>query len=223
MTSLDEARRIRRKIDGAWIKHDPHRDRIPAEAWRVVRRFKREVAGGAASVERALSAPAHLNRIASDFVRKGRVGRARALERLRRTFAPATVHADGNTLVVTWIEPQGPVLDSPFPSERQECVIVWLAGLPIKDRRENDVFVVWTIEVPDHALGRIVQRSPSVNLIGAVIEAHNWFINAQSDRITECAHQDRTFYLPAGNGLFVCSGIHCDHPVRDELVSCRAR
>jgi hypothetical protein len=45
---------IARQIDRSWSQHEPERDRIPAEIWRRVRAFKRELPPTAAIIERVL-------------------------------------------------------------------------------------------------------------------------------------------------------------------------
>jgi hypothetical protein len=66
---------------------------------------------------------------------------------------------------------------------------------------------LWTIEVPDHALGRLLQRAPGVDIDGALRGAHFALLGAVQDSLP-LAHRDARFMVPAGPGVFMCSALH---------------
>ena len=113
-----------REIERAWALHQGRR--VPAEVWRRVRAFKRSIAPEAAKLSRALSDKTTMQRLFTDFPFKKGIGRARALARLQKHLTGATLQAGDGAVVITWLEPTGPLLDSEDPSLQQDCIIVCL-------------------------------------------------------------------------------------------------
>jgi hypothetical protein len=70
---------------------------------------------------------------------------------------------------------------------------------------------VWSLEVPDHALMRLVQRDRNADIGKVILEAHNaalWMPYARAPKNTRVG-----FNLPAGKGVFMCRMYHAaDHP-----------
>jgi len=58
---------------------------------------------------------------------------------------------------------------------------------------------LWTLEIRDHALGRLAQRSPGVGFDEAIFEAHRAVLDTQLVRFKG------NFLSQAGDGGFVCS------------------
>ena len=65
---------------------------------------------------------------------------------------------------------------------------------------------LWSIEVPDHALRRLLERAPGVD-IDATLLSHRAALRARPDDNEIAAAMvdpDMSFLLPAGPGVFVC-------------------
>jgi hypothetical protein len=70
---------------------------------------------------------------------------------------------------------------------------------------------VWTLEVQDHALGRLLQRDPTADIDDALWEAHSSALNMN----LEFVPADTSFFLPAGNGGFLARLEHTRNRVND--------
>lgn len=154
-----------------------------------------------------------------DFIKRSAKGRARALAKIKRLLgAGATlehVRLDGKEPFAIWsiLKPRNTMTVRPSPSateaERrslgQDAVTVnciaagWLPG---------DVGRIiegaWTIEVPDHALGRAVQYSGYIHPGVIIREAHLnllWAPVSLTER-SEFADPTRGVLLKAGAGAF---------------------
>jgi hypothetical protein len=65
---------------------------------------------------------------------------------------------------------------------------------------------LWTLEIPDHALGRLLHRSAD-NPAGSIAVAHHAALRLRHEDVIRNGEVDRDFQflLPAGPGAFVCS------------------
>jgi hypothetical protein len=88
----------------------------------------------------------------------------------------------------------------PESGKAQDCVTVnyVLAGAVLGEG-------LWSLEVPDHALGRCIERSGL--LPGAIIsEAHHNLLRLRAETVAPGGvFDDRRFLVKAGSGGFVCS------------------
>jgi hypothetical protein len=95
------------------------------------------------------------------------------------------------------------IVDAADPADAQNCItvnyIVIFDGGNVVNRGEG----LWTLEIPDHALGRMLHRSKA----GSIAEAHHAALRMRLDDATRNRAFDRDFQflLPAGSGAFVCS------------------
>ena len=150
---------------------------------------------------------------------------AKAFEHLRRTLAPARVERasvgaiDGIT--ATWLEAfDGSIIVGvDHPSLRQSEVIVNLfsivAGLS---------YVTNTpLAVPDHALGRMLMRSPKIDLSAAIHEACAHFLKAPFQTVADMALAGQTVVLPAGDGYLLTEAIFPDVLGKTRVPVARAR
>jgi hypothetical protein len=78
----------------------------------------------------------------------------------------------------------------------------------------------WSLEAPDHAVGRLLQRVPGTNLSAALFQAGRAFLAADWVSATKRFGNASNLYLPAASGAFGCNVIACRLGAR---VSCYAR
>ena len=65
----------------------------------------------------------------------------------------------------------------------------------------------WSLEVPDHAAGRYLQRAGDADFRSALFEAANHFYGADMAKVAPHVGRSTDIYLPAGGGCFVCTVI----------------
>ncbi len=63
-------------------------------------------------------------------------------------------------------------------------------------------------ELPWCARSSPTPQPRAADLKAALFEAGLAFAHASAETVMGCIRHDRTFYLPAGAGLLVCSGVH---------------
>ena len=56
------------------------------------------------------------------------------------------------------------------------------------------------LEVSDHALGRLYQRSPGVDAAAALVEAVRAFLAADITEVLKASRRGETVYLPTASG-----------------------
>jgi hypothetical protein len=146
-----------------------------------------------------------------EFVGRGSVkGRHRAFNKLSRRIGSGAVlqgvRLAGANPIAVWavIEPREAVrIESIDPAFDQDCATVnyMLAGSgPDGSGLWHGL---WTIEVPDHALGRMLQRAPDQDLDAALLAAHRAVLQTRwCATFTDPRHR---FLVPAGPGAFMCS------------------
>jgi hypothetical protein len=167
-------------------------------------------------IDRATKNPG-LRVISRDMtLRNSMVGRRRAFDKLRKLLGNALtlelLHLKGNYPLALWtvLKPRVSVTDDPARS--QDCVTVnyLIAGtLPLSIGQLGFGFDdgLWSLEVPDHALGRLLERSPQSDLSAVLLDAHHKVLQLSS--ITPMGPREEgelpKFLLPAGPGALVCS------------------
>ena len=207
-----------RQIDAAWARHrpDPSRARvITPEARRAVRLFKQQIDGDADRVKAALRGCAPL---ILDWTKKGPRGRARKFPPIQESLSPAEVVCIDGELLVLWLRPFGPLLQSNDPSYRQDCVLV--LGMVVSRQRGSLRWNGFPIfEAPDHMLGRMMQRAPAINAAAALYQGAQSFLSA--DRALIATQPRDTLYVPTGSGLTVGLPIRALSPDRKAYLIMR--
>jgi hypothetical protein len=156
-----------------------------------------------------------------DMIRCGRIGRQRAFEKINRALGPGakleTKHLDDKSALAVWsiFCPRSPVWcatsgtapDAAQMGLSQNCVTVnyiaagampWGVGL------EQGL---WTLGVPDHALGRAIERSRFLHPGAIIREAHVNLLNLPAQTIAlnnGNIETERGFFVKAGAGAFRC-------------------
>jgi hypothetical protein len=183
-------------------------DYADAETRGRVRLWKQDLVTHYRAILRARFTPERRAEIQAMYL-KGSKGRQRAFAKLNKHLSP---HASLQAVNLSeapyalWLalKPRTNVLDDP---NGQDCLMVnyVMAG------RLLDGFGFaqggWTLEVPDHALGRLLQRAPHSDPAAIVIDAHKLALQLDTRQLIVDGRvlDQRRFWLPAGPGMFCCS------------------
>jgi hypothetical protein len=154
-----------------------------------------------------------------DFVRrKSDVGRRRALDKIRATLGAGVVlegvRLDGKYPIAVWsiLKPRDAVAygnesGEPTASGRaQNCVTVHYVIAGVIGGHLGIADGLWTIEVPDHAIGRAIERSGGMAPEPIIREAHHNLLALDIASIVDennCADA-KSFIVKAGSGGFIC-------------------
>src|SRR5271165_5370541 len=178
-----------RQIDRAWREHEPERAMVPAEARRAVRAFKTTVASSDArfrSVFRSTAFRKLLQELLNAWCRRGalRAERLRAANRIKAALVPeaqfgeaATIDADAAEILLFWPSAHEGFFKIARPTFEQSGVIVAAARF-VRAVGRGRVWIFPVLEIPDHALGRMYQRSPGIDAVAALNEAARAFLAA---------------------------------------------
>jgi hypothetical protein len=198
-----------RDIERAWLKHDPHRAVIPSPVWRKLNAIKKQLEPTSVKIKAALQNEASLRQLVVQCTRRRGMARVRILAQVRHSFPDAVVKVvDGGILEISWLAPSPPVIADPKDAgQRQECTLVsycvsWpsLFGIQLRS--------AWSLEVPDHAGGRYLQRAgENADLKSALFQAANHFHAADMAAVKPHVGKGTDVYLPAGDGAFVATVI----------------
>lgn len=183
---------------------------ISAEARGRLRIWKKHAAARYARFWAAYSDRATRHDVVDFVMRSSETGRARGFEKVRRrlhntAFLEGVRTATDPIAVWSVIKAREAVAVEPDePGFAQACVTMnyAVAGGPDKGVAEG----LWTIEVPDHALGRLLQRAPGLDIDAALRGAHFALLGAVQDSVP-LARRDARFMVPAGPGVFMCSAL----------------
>jgi len=149
---------------------------------------------------------------------RGTKGRRRGFDKLQKAFGPGAIlergRLEGKYPLAVWsiLKSRDSVtVDAPVETGlMQDCITVnaIVAGVLPDDDGTLMVGVtegMWTLEVPDHALGRAVERS-GVLPDAIIAEAHHNILRLREAVVLDNSHIDvnRHFLLKAGAGGFIC-------------------
>ena len=175
---------------------------VGTEARRALRLWRELAAARAARVD-ALLADRRLLRLADDFAAKGALGAARSLLRLRAQLEPSAVYAGlrASPRAAHWtvFRPHAPVSGDVAGTWRQGGACVWRVTVQRAGRgRRSRIEQAMLLEVSDHALGRLLQRSPGVGIDAVLTDAYRSVTVRQL-----VVAQPRRLLIPAGDGAFL--------------------
>jgi hypothetical protein len=155
-----------------------------------------------------------------DMIKSSRSGRKQAFDKINKALGPGVTLESANLgrgkhSLAIWsiLKPRDAVtMDVPndLPeSERaslaQDCVTVNYVLIGCVDDRALVAEGLWTIEVPDHALGRAVERSRFLHPGTLIREAHLNLLDLPDTAILtlEDSTDLKSSYIKAGSGCFV--------------------
>jgi hypothetical protein len=89
---------------------------------------------------------------------------------------------------------------------------------------------LWSVEISDHALLRVLQRDPAADLDAVLLDVHRATLRLANDIATEAdaaaaAGEERPsgFLVPAGDGVFICEfAAAFDRSVWEGMLAARA-
>jgi hypothetical protein len=114
-----------------------------------------------------------------DYSHKGDVGRVRTFAKLRHHFQPAIVEPLKAGILWSWLEPRSAVLADPEdPGEEQNAILVRYGVAWVVRKRELLGYTAFSLEIPDHCTGRMLQRSPGLDIRAALHQAHHALFQA---------------------------------------------
>jgi hypothetical protein len=189
-----------------------------ADAWSrgLVRQWKTKLAHNYAIFNRVFSVYGNGNLWAAteDFTQKHSVkGRRRALDKLISSFGPGAtleqLRIEGKSPLAVWsiLRPRESVATNALPESGMAqdgvCVNYILAGRIQGQPLLNEG--LWTLEIPDHALGRAVEISRK-QPDAIIADAHRNILalSTSAIRCGDCLDTDHHFLVKAGDGGFIC-------------------
>jgi hypothetical protein len=180
-----------------------------------LRIFKRSIAPLAARVGLAADDGKRIRTLMMDYSRKGDVGAQRTFAKLRHHFYPATVERLQKGILWSWLDPRGAMLADPTePGETQDAILVRYGLAWVVRKREVVGYEEFTLEAPDHALARMLQRSPGTDLKVALHQAHHAIFQAFSTgRESACGATDASI-SPLWSGPADLRGVAGQHAER---------
>ena len=107
--------------------------------------------------------------------------------------------------------------------EAQDAIIVRYGFAWIEHKLALYGYEAFSIEVPDHALARLMQRAPGINLPRVLEEAQDQFFAADVATVSRHVSDDTSLYLRAGPGLLICRALHGHTPKGIEFSFAQAR
>lgn len=157
-----------------------------------------------------------LQSLGLDMVESAGLSRKKAYNQITKGFGPGIISKSffnkRNHSLAIWsiMTPRDPVIvqagNDTTESERasllQDCVTV---NYVLVGRIEDRLLVcdgLWTLEVPDHALGRAVERSRLLQPEVLIREAHNNLLDLPMTAFEQIANTP-AIYIKAGAGCFV--------------------
>jgi hypothetical protein len=210
------------QIERSWLQHQPERSRIPGSAWRALHCYKASIALDAKRIMAASAETPKLRALLLAAFRKGTLAKqkARAIQRLRDYLAPAVLMLTDDAMLWAWPEPRGSVIISDAPSDRQDCVVMLFGGASAAPRHDLCGYASGSVEVPDHALGRLLQRSVGADIGAALQEAHAAFLAANREIIAGHLKARRQYSVPKDMSSPAKAGDEETTPLRSRRKLC---
>jgi hypothetical protein len=186
-----------------------------------LRQWKRTAAANYQLCDRLLHDP-EMQRQVDEFAMRGsEAGRRRAFQRVnvlvQRFGHLQEVRLTGRAPLALWaaLTPRDAVTVNPATEgEKQDCVAinyVLVGALAGPGRGGMIADGLWSVEISDHALLRVLQRAPAADLDAMLLGVHRSALRLSNDIATEAdaaaaAGEERPsgFLVPAGDGVFIC-------------------
>src|SRR5262249_48102961 len=151
---------------------------INVEARGQLRIWKRTAEAQRLRFERSLRGDPHLAKTVVDFAMKRGDGQRRAFGKLQKAFAGATLeylrYDKPPVAIWAYLNPRHTtVVDPQTPSDAQDCVTVDYIVVGSMPTVIGTADGLWTLEVTEHALGRVLQRSPNTDISAMLLGGHH--------------------------------------------------
>lgn len=189
-----------------------------AEVRGRLRQWKTALAANYRRLDRLFSTSALVADVTELCARSSSTGRQRAFAKVAKRIVAtgATlegVRLDGRAPCAVWsiLKPRDSVaVDPDDPADAQNCVTVNHIFTGNLDGVPHQADGLWTLEIPDHALGRLLHRSGAVDPASSIAAAHHAALRVRASDVFPNLKVDRgfSFLIPAGPGAFVCSIAH---------------
>src|SRR5262249_29223509 len=204
-------------------------ERVPisTEARAKVRAWKRKAIARFERIDAVIESAA-FQKAGPDFTHKKGKGRLRALPKVKALLAEAhfeRAHLEDPAFALwSFLRPRNSVIcpgEGVGPAKLQDCVTVdYVAIGHTWDHMRERVSTgrsrgLWTLEIRDHALGRLAQRDPYVDFDEVIFKAHREVL-----RTRLVAFKGTSFLTPAGVGACVCSLTSGTDKELDRLCVC---
>lgn len=166
-------------------------------------------------------------RLGDEYISKKGIGRERAWKKLSKLLGAQGCHLQwthktGNEHHAVWaaLHPDKGLTtpqSATHPSLTQDSVTV--KYLVIGGNKHSGAKLsrgVWSLEVPDHALLRLVQRDRQADIGKVILEAHQAALRmpyARAPKNTKVG-----FNLPAGDGVFMCKLYVAEHAEEEDNI-----
>jgi hypothetical protein len=213
-------------------------DRVPisAEARGKRRLLKTKLAKSATRLEATLDAASFRKLVAVWCLKGSHKGRRRTFENIERALRPLAhielIDHGAPFALYSYLKPRSSVAVSGLAVEQgdlQPCIATYYAmlGIDPNDARYTGTATgLWTLDVSDHAIGRLFERSPRLDPARTITDAHHALLLAGSEALWPCVITGREFLLPVRDeGAFVCSmrlGVSIENTERQALhVRCK--
>lgn len=192
------------------------------EAYGKLRRFRKAVSISTERLEKLRDNPPKplLRDLESLVLRGSEKGRERAAARLRSAFPMVfSWHRMERGLLGAYMASVDPVILTPTDAgQTQKAIVVNYLIIGIADI--GVATGLWTLEIPDHALIRAIERDPYGVIETKISEAHKTLLNASILSI-----YSQEFLIPTpGPGFFVAEWIFgTDNKTQEKMVYARVR
>jgi sarcosine oxidase gamma subunit len=195
-------------LEQAWREHEPERGFVPSAVWRQLRNLKSELAPTAAVIESMLRDQTLARNVLEPVTRRRGMHRQRLLKELRRALPDATLRlCDAEILEIFWLSPKPHIIVDGNAGEDQDCLMACYAVAFPADAKGLTLHSGWALEISDHALARLLQRSAHADLRAAAQQAALAFVAADAKVVTPLIGTSTSIYLPARSGAFAATVI----------------
>jgi hypothetical protein len=175
---------------------------VTGRARGLARQLKREIAEREAQIVAVFNSGRFYD-ILSDFMYKSGKGQQRALTRLKQIM-PAKielVRTRPNIIIWSVLACTEHLIADPIrEGEVQDSVVMeHITTRMVNNRRFKATSGAWTIEIPDHALGRLYQRNPKAQGYDVLYQTHYTVLQTKAFKPL---YRTQSVYIPTDGGLW---------------------
>jgi len=178
----------------------------------LLRQFKQRLAKDYVTFDKGVHAFSKLSHLGNFIRRASIVGRQRAFDKIRRVLGPGAyleaLRLDGKEPIALFsiLNPRGPVIVGPKAthSDKQDCIAVDYIIVAQLDGRATISNGLWSLYVPDHALGRAISAYPVKDPSQCIREAHHNLLLLDAKTASQISLAEKSFLVKAGDGAFIC-------------------